>query len=68
MQKLIAQLDLADQTRRNLMMTKEMELFEKESDIVRLNYAISERDEKVKELEWKLQLALNREGIYCTDE
>ena len=68
MQKLIAQLDLADQTRRKLMMTKEMELFEKESDIVRLNYAISERDEKVKELEWKLQLALNREGIYCTDE
>ena len=49
-------------------MTKEMELFEKESDIVRLNYAISERDEKVKELEWKLQLALNREGTYCTDE
>ena len=68
MQKLIAQLDLADQTRRKLMMTKEMELFEKESDIVRLNYAISERDEKVKELEWKLQLALNREGTYCTDE
>ena len=45
------------------MMTKEMELFEKESDIVRLNYEIRERDEKVNELEWKLQLALNREGI-----
>ena len=48
-------------------MTKEVELFEKESDIVRLNYAIRERDEKVNKLEWKLQLALNREGMYCTD-
>ena len=67
MQKLTAQIELADLTRRKLMMTKEMELFEKESDIVSLNYAIRERDEKVNKLEWKLQLALSREGMYCTD-
>ena len=67
MQKLTAQLQLADQTRRKLMTTKEMELFEKESDIVKLNYAIREKDEKVNKLEWKLQLAMNREGMYCTD-
>ena len=67
MQKLTAQPELADQTRRKVIITKEMELFEKESDIVRLNYAIRERDEKVNKLEWKLQLALNKEGMYCTD-